>query len=96
MKTETVAIDSVVCSDEDNFSRRRGRDLAFDKVLARCTALRAVRTGLIDEYIRVVGVPPSLLKAPRKAKKLSADERQRRIDDGRELRERRLNASLAL
>ncbi len=86
-----IAIESAVCSDSDNFSRQRGRDLAFGKVLARCPSLRAVRMSFIDAYVKATGV---LLpcKAPRKAKKLSADEWQRRVDDGKEVRAARLRS----
>jgi len=86
-----IAIESAVCSDGDNFSRQRGRGLALAKALARCSELRAIRMSFVDAYVRATGV---LLprKAPRKTKKLSADEHQRRVDDGKEVRAARLRS----
>jgi hypothetical protein len=86
-----IAIESAVCSDGDNFSRQRGRDLALDKVLARCSSLRAVRMSFVDAYVKATGV---LLprKAPHKTRKLSADEHQRCVDDGKEVRAARLRS----
>ena len=37
-----IAIDNAICSDADNFSRLRGRWLAFKKTLERCGALKKV------------------------------------------------------
>ena len=89
---DLIAIASAVCADGPiNFSRQMGRDLALDKVLARRSELRAVRMSFVDAYVKAAG---KLLprKAPRKTRKLSANEHQRCVDDGKEVRAARLRS----
>lgn len=45
-----IAIDNAICSDADNFSRPRGRWLAFKKTLERCGALKNVAFELGSAY----------------------------------------------
>lgn len=54
---EFVAMDSAICSNEDNFWRMEGRLRSLKKVLRHCGALRGHRDNLWHEYQKVVGIP---------------------------------------
>ncbi len=86
-----IAIDNAICAQDDNFSRAEGRDRALSKILKHCGALKHVQQHLLAEYLKATnGQKP---KAQRL--KMSAEERQKKIESGSATRNRRLKRNEA-
>lgn len=87
-----IAIDNAICSDQDNFSRKEGRDRAFNKVLAHHTPLREIKLAMLNEYLRATKKPGR--GAIGVKRQISQVERHNRIEAGAAVREmRRLRRS---
>jgi len=81
-----IAIDNAICAEGDNFSRKEGRNRAFNKVLAHHTPLREIKSKLLGEYLKQTNqFPTKEIQKPA----ISEAERRKRIDAGSSVREHR-------